>query len=79
MSDLEKALARPYGGNAALVITRMPPINGKALLKVSGLGSGQALVGEGTASGRISFPYCSDAFLILSNGDYWFIEKATQP
>jgi len=78
MSDFEKALARPYGGGGTLSITQMPPMNGKALLKVGGMGSAQVLVGEGGVSGCISFPYSSDALLILSNGDYWFIEKAPQ-
>ena len=78
MSDCQKALDRPYGGGESLVLTRMPPLNGKALLKVSGTGKGQVLVGEGAVAGRVSFPYCSDSILILSNGDYWFIEKAQQ-
>lgn len=74
-SDLEKALARPYGGGERLQLTKMPPQNGKALLKVSGTGGSQTLVGEGTVAGRMSFPYCGEAILILSNGDYWFIEQ----
>jgi hypothetical protein len=74
-SDLEKALARPYGGGQRWQLTPMPPQGGKSLFKVSGTGGSQILVGEGAVAGNLSFPYRGDAFLILSNGDYWFIEQ----
>jgi hypothetical protein len=77
-SDFERALARPYGGGEVLTLTTMPPMNGKALLKISGTGGSQILVSEGAVAGRMSFPYSGDAILVLCNGDYWFIEKKQQ-
>ena len=74
-TDMKKALALPYGGGLALKPEKtMPPQGGKPVLVIQGAGGARALLAEGSTAGDLSFPYFGEAIVVLSNGDYWFIE-----
>ena len=74
-SDLKKALDAVYGGGLGLKPDKvMPGIAGKAVLQVSGAGGMHAVLAEGATAGELSFPYQGESIVVLSNGDYWFIE-----
>ena len=73
-SDLKKTLDVVYGGGLGLKPDKlMPGPGGKTILKISGANGLNAIVAEGT-TGELSFPYQGESIVILSNGDYWFIE-----
>lgn len=74
-SDLKKILTLPYGGGVGLKPEKiLPSQDGKAVLMLQGAGGIHAILAEGTTAGDLSFPYFGDAIVILSNGDYWFIQ-----
>ena len=74
VSQMKKALALPYGAGLALKPEKiMPPQAGKSVLQFSA-GATRAALAEGNTAGNLSFPYMGEAIVVLSNGDYWFIE-----
>ena len=74
-SDLKKALAAPYGAGLALKPEKiMPPMGGKTVLQVQGAGGVHAILTEGATAGDLGFAYFGEALIVLSNGDYWFVE-----
>jgi len=74
-SDLQPALAEPYGGGLGLKPEKlMPPMGGRTVLQVVGTGGVHAILAEGATAGDLGFAYFGEALVVLSNGDYWFVE-----
>ena len=73
-SDITKALRAPYGGGLEYKPERNMPQGGKPGLVIRGPGGSRAALAEGTTAGDLSFPYFGEEIVVLSNGDYWFIE-----
>jgi len=74
-SDLKKILALPYGAGIGLKPEKiLPSQDGKTVIMLQGAGGIHAILAEGATAGDFSFPYFGEAIVILSNGDYWFIQ-----
>jgi hypothetical protein len=75
-SSLEKALARPYGTNAAPVIDRVMATTvggGRALAVRLPGSSAPVVIQEGTAAGPYMLSYLGDRLAVFSDGDYWLL------